>query len=195
MSWKYTYYGDENPSLIRKIIFNSLYLCFLLWGYGWWADFVPSELWASLGLYIAIALAVISAIALYWGYASGKVAMSSILNVILAPLVLLGLYWIVIVHGVADLATLISGSPHSVTTGLHKTHQFSRWSCDNRLEGEALARAVPDHLCISSSAYNSLGDNLTIRLEGKITFMGFHIQNVYVADDPANIPFLSDLRL
>ena len=190
MTCKSSCYGDENPSLIRKNTYNGLFLCFLFWCYGWWADFVPSEMWWLLGMGIAIVLAIISATSLY------KYAPESP-QPIITSLVLSVLYVIPLVHSLPSLVTLLTGAPYSMTSEFHKIREsgVNRNMCDNMIEGDAIARAVPDHLCISYSAYNILDDNVTIRLEGKMTFMGFHIQNAFLANDPDGMPLLSAWRM
>ncbi len=189
MSWKSTVYGDENPSRITVMVYNGIFIGFFLWFYGWWADFVPSKLWIYAGSGIAIILTILCS---YWGFVAGKLALG--FAGIITPLFMFVLFWVVMVHGLAAIATLMAGSPHSVVTELHKTHHLSRYACDDRLEGEILGHAVPDHLCIPYAVYSAPGESISVRLVGKTTLLGFYIQDAFVADDPEKASILTTTR-
>jgi len=86
----------------------------------------------------------------------------------------------------ADIYTLAFGSEQKESVFLVKDLDRTRHSCDYQLEGEALKRAFPNHVCISSEAYNALPSYpVPVLLDGKSSPLGFHIREVYGNLNPA----------
>lgn len=187
MSLSEYYYGKENPSPIRKLATHSMMCSLALCAYGWWADFIPSSDWMHQGFYLSIVSAVVMTVFLYWGYGTGRLEMNrgsskpnKICALIILPFFIFGFFWLILIHGLADLITLSIGSFHRETVILVKEHSVSRRSCHYRLNGEALNRALPNYICVSGSFYDALpAGSVSITLEGKSTFFGFHIQRIY----------------
>lgn len=182
MSWKTVFYGLERPSKQRIIIFNFIFAFFVLWGYGWWVDFVPSSEWSKLGNNISIALAAILTLIYYWALATrrthfkaGTSILRKILALLLLPGMLFALFWISITHGIADIATRTLGNDKSLTIELSKNLHHSRKSCDFRLTGHAIERAMPNYICITESQYKLLPAVGIYTLQIQKTTLGFHI--------------------
>lgn len=179
------HYGKESP--IRKFAIHSMMCSLAICAYGWWADFIPSSDWMYQGFYLSIASAIVITFFLYWGYGSGRLEMgrssskpNKICALLILPFFIFGICWLVLIHGLADLITVSIGTVHRETVILVKEHSISRRSCHYRLNGEALDRALPNYVCVSGSFYDALPtSSVSITLEGKITFFGFHIQQIY----------------
>lgn len=187
MSWTVLYFGKENPSLSRKVAVHSLMGMLGLCIYGMSTDFVPSIIWAMWGFYLAIAITVMVTLYLYWAYGTGQMEMQKGISsskktfaLLVLPFFVLGAFWLIFVHGLPDIVTLMAGDHHLESGLFLKEHHISRRSFDYRLKGEALDRAFPSYVCISSSFYDALpATPVVTTLEGKISVLGFHIQRVY----------------
>lgn len=186
MSWMSKIYGCENSSFFRVSVISIFYICAALWLYGWWVDFIPSEAWASTGIYASISLTVIYYPVFYFLATTQnpiiKIFKSNVGRVfqfcILAPSFIF-VFWGALVHGAADLITQAVGKPKTIEAELSKVHRASRRSCDYRLEGYAIQSAMPNHICISRKYFNEIPEQVNVSLQGKATFLGFHVNNVY----------------
>ncbi len=184
------FFGEENPSLSRRITLLSILAVTLLSSYGMWTDFIPSATWMQWGFYLSTAGTALITVYLYWGYGTGRMEIpkgisksKKVLFFLLLPFLMLFILWLALVHGVADAVTLAIGNHYQKSALLLKEHTSSRRSCNYRLTGEALDSAFPNYICISSSAYDALPTYpVSTTLEGKITALGFHVQSIYRND-------------
>ena len=88
------------------------------------------------------------------------------------------IFWGVVVHGAADLLTQIIGKPTTIEPELSKTYSASRRSCDFRLEGDAIKEAMPSYICISELLYSELPAQQKFKIEGKSSYLGFHMKKI-----------------
>lgn len=190
MPWSLAFYGVEQPSKLRVVMLNSILVSCGLWGYGWWADFVPSSEWSELGFNISIASTAVFIFIYYWALASGRadfkpgISMAAkILVILFLPGMVFLLFWIAITHGFADIATQTLGKERTLTVELSKNHHDFKRNCDYQLEGYVIEKAMPNHVCITESEYGSLPEVGTYTLKTKETFLGFHIVNLNVVHD------------
>ncbi len=187
MSFSDSYYGQAPVSTMRKVVVNSLMTCMALIVYVLlFASFVPSEDWYRIGNGLAIAAGAISAFAMYWGYSTGRMQtqegaslFKKILMYILLPFMLYGMFWIVIVHALPDLATMAMGDAYQEQASLTRDENHGRRGCTYRVEGDALDRKFLGHVCIAESFYTELPDSPTpLILKGKATWFGFHVTHL-----------------
>jgi len=185
VSWTDKLYGSEKPTLVRAFIFSIFYVSIILWLYGWWADFIPSSKWKNSGIYLSVFLSAIYCPALYFLAATQKPMIKifksyigRILQFCFIAIVMTFIFWGVIVHGAAGLLTQAVGKPITIKAELWKTSIASRRGCDFRLEGDAIQRAMPSYICITESFYSELPTHQAFKLEGKRSYLGFHIKKI-----------------
>lgn len=179
-------FGSETPSFFRASVISIFYIPTALWLYGWWADFIPSEVWRSTGIYASTSLSVIYCPAFHFLATTQspiiKVFKSNIgraFQFCFLALLFALIFWGALVHGAADLITQVVGKPQTIEAELNKVHRTSRHSCDYRLEGYAIQSAMPNHICISKKLFEEIPAQVNVNLQGKVTFLGFHVNNVY----------------
>jgi len=185
--------GRDGATLTRRIVAYSIAALLCLSAYAMWTDFVPSVAWLHWGFYLSITSALLMTIYLYWGFGTGRIKMQErdsktkkIFALLFLPCLVFGVFWLVLVHALADIFTLTIGTQHQESALLLKEYSSSRRSCHYRLTGESLNRAFPSYICLSSSAYNAMPSYpLLATLEGKFTSLGFHVRQVYVNTNPA----------
>lgn len=185
MSWSEKFYGCEKPTLIRTFIFSIFYISIILWLYGWWTDFIPSSTWENFGLYVSAFLSAIYCPALYFLAVNQKPMIKifksyigRIFQFCFIAIVMTFIFWGVVVHGAASLLTQAVGKSITIEAELWKTSIASRRGCDFRLEGDAIRGAMPSYICISENLYSELPAQQKFKLEGKISYLGFHIKRI-----------------
>jgi hypothetical protein len=185
MSWKDKLYGVRQPSTQRVVILNFIIITCGLWWYGWQADFVPSSKWSELGMHISIASTAIFISSYYWALATGRTdfrqgtsAALKILVILFLPVIIFFFFLISITHGIADIATQAFGTDKILTAELSKHHQYSRRSCQYRLNGYEIENAMPNYICVSEAEYSSLPEVGTYLLQTKETSLGLHISSL-----------------
>ena len=186
MTFQKPFYGEDNPSVAKKRLLQSLLVLIAFSIYGFWTDFIPSRTWANLGLAFSTVLVTIFSVIIYWASFSGLLkenAKMSVFKKFIAflslPFFLFAMFWLSLVQAKPSLVTQIIGLPHTEIALMHLEHSYSRRSCDYRLVGKRLDSAFPNYLCIyiSEATYHSLPrDNLAIKLEGETSFFGFRIR-------------------
>ena len=185
MSWIEKFYGSESPKFLRALIFSIFYISIILWLYGWWADFTPSSEWIDFGVYVSIFISAIYCPVFYLLATTQKPIIKifksyigRIFQFLFIAVVMTFIFWGVVVHGAADLLTQIIGKTTSIESELSKTYSASRRSCDFRLEGDAIKEAMPSYICISELLYSELPAQKIFKLEGKRSYLGFHIKKI-----------------
>ncbi|MBD9482140.1 hypothetical protein IB229_04105 [Pseudomonas sp. PDM14] len=184
MSWKIALYGAEEAPKIKIIVINAIFVTMLLGGYGWWADFVPSSEWSEIGFNLALAATAILTPIYYLALLTGRTKFQpktstpvKILAVFLLPALIFIFPLLAITHGLGDIATQIFGHEAELTVELSKEQRQSRKSCNYRLEGYAIEKAQPDHICISEKEFNTLPRTGEYILHTKQTQLGVHIKS------------------
>ena len=155
--------------------------------YGALTSFVPSTFWLRWGTYLSVTATLLLTTYLYWGFGTGRMKtqegaskLKKVLALSFLPIVIFGAIWMVTVHALADFYTLAFGSQNSESVLLVKERGGGRYTCQYRLKGQSLESAIPNHICISDSAYEALPSYpTTFLLDGKISILGFHIGDVY----------------
>ncbi|WP_312483558.1 hypothetical protein [Stutzerimonas nitrititolerans] len=189
MPWRTALYG-VHPSR-QKIILSNLFFIFAgLWGYGWWADFVPNLAWSQIGLSTSISLSVVFTTMCYFAIFNGESSFkpgtpiaAKIFVIFLIPIIFFGIFYISITHGIADIATRTLGNQRTLIVQLSKDHHSSGKSCSYRLEGHSIKNAIPEYLCTSRVAYDSLPKIGFYELHILETPLGFHIRNFNIVRD------------
>lgn len=160
--------------------------------YAIWTDFIPSTAWFRWGSYLSVTGTLLLTTYLYWGFGTGRMKMQEGVSrlkkafaLLVLPFLIFGAIWMVVVYALADFYTLAFGGQNNESVLLFKERGGGRYSCQYQLKGESLERVFPDHICISSSAYDALPSYpITATLEGKISILGFHIRDVYGSLNP-----------
>ena len=185
------FYGEDSPSVARKRLLKSLLVLMAFSLYGYWTDFIPSRIWANLGLTFSLVFVTILSVIIYWASLSGRLKASAKMSglkksigFLALPFFLFAMFWLSLVQALPSLVTQIMGLPHTEIVLMHTSHHYSRRSCDYRLVGKRLDSAFPNYLCISETNYQSLPkDNLAIKLEGETSFFGFRIRKYQQATE------------
>jgi hypothetical protein len=185
VSWIGKFYGSERPKFLRALIFSIFYISIILWFYGWWADFTPSSEWKVFGVYVSIFISAIYCPVFYLLATTQKPIIKifksyigRIFQFLFIAVLMTFVFWGVVVHGAADLLTQVIGKPTTIESELSKTYSASRRSCDFRLEGDAIREAMPSYICISEPLYSELPAQQIFKLEGKRSYLGFHIKKI-----------------
>lgn len=181
MSIHSRWYG-ENPTRLRKCMTNGLVLGAVSTLYGFYIDFIASELWWRVGTQVALGLAVVLSIAAYLGKYTGRIpsapgisAGQTALGMVFLPFLLFLMLWMVLVRVVPHAVTHLLGSSVTVTAPMVAVHKRSRRRCDFRLEGEFMDRGEPGWLCVRESAFRSFPSYVLIIFEGKKTVFGIRV--------------------
>ena len=182
VTWQERWYGD-NTSLLHKCVTNGLVFGSLTCVYAVWIDFLPSELWWRWGTISTLVLALVATAVMYRGLATGQLRSAQqlvwwkrVVAYSTLPFVVFGIFWLVFVRVVPDVAARVAGRPAQVTGAMKAVYSQRRSMCDYRLEGDVLNRAVPvDYLCIAQSEYAALQSETPVTLVGRETLLGMHI--------------------
>lgn len=182
MLWKAALYGTAEPSAI--LVTNVFGVIVLIGAYGWWADFVPSPKWANIGFNVAIAATVVLVAIYYLALATGRAKLQprtskpvKIIALIVVPFIVFFFLLLAVTHGFGDIATQLIGREFVLTTELSKEQKSSRRSCDYFLQGVALERAFPNHLCVSEGEFNAFPRTGIYELKASQTKLGVHIKS------------------
>jgi len=181
---KKVFFGDAQPSLLRAIITLLVYFTLGLAIYGYAADFIPSDSWSTNGLILSVGVTVtfvsIHYYLLFTGFAklNGTTSkITTVLHLLFYPFLVFGFLWVAISHGIADLVTQSIGSNQQLVLELAKEEVTRKKTCTYRLIGSALKRAMPDHVCIKKTEYDSLPEKGFVTLIGRQTSLGFHVES------------------
>jgi hypothetical protein len=141
---------------------------------------VPSQEWFGIGLTVAIASAAILGAIYFRAFLAGRIKLRpntsmpvKVLALTVVPFILCGLLTFAMTHGVGDIATQLFGREHELTTELTKQHKSSHFF----LQGAALERALPNHLCISEGEFNAFPRTGIYELKATQTKLGVHIKS------------------
>ena len=185
MGWRTHYFGNENPTLGRRLVHHSIVAVLVLAAYGYWNDFIPEDWVPWWGLGVSAVLAVILTGWLAWrvirnprpGYKGGRVDL-----VLLLPLAFVasgGFLWMALVHGAAGAYTRLFGATHEEVVTLRLERRYGR-QCHYQAEGWRLDQAMPGHLCVRSSYYASFpGHRVEMELRGQRSLFGFNVSDTH----------------
>lgn len=181
-TWQNRWYG-ENRSFLHKCVTNGLLFGSLTCYYAVWIDFLPSEFWWRWGTITTVVLALVVTAVLYRGFATGQLRSAPqlggwrrVVAYSILPFVVFGIFWMIFVRVVPDVAARAAGRPAQVTGAMKAVYSVRRSMCDYRLEGEVLTRALPvDYVCIAESEYPALQSETPVTLVGRETLLGMHI--------------------
>jgi hypothetical protein len=176
-------FGKENPSPTR--IFMSG--CFVAAIFGMHVDFISSEGWYPWSLFVSIGVSVALAT---WAWSRNEIKVPegiSPTKAVLAklfPVLLLPFICVFTVSGLADLVTQMIGTPSSFNVSLHKVD--GQKFCSSRLSGKVFEHSafLIQYVCIPKNVYAALPYEAPVTLEGRKSFLGFHIKNVYTQANP-----------
>lgn len=195
MTSQNTIYGEASPSVARKRMLHGLLVLIALTIYGFVTEFIPSRIWANLGLVFSVLLTIVFSVSIYWALFSGRLKESAKMPVLSRwiaflslPLFLFAMFWLSLLQALPSLVTQIIGLPHTEIAMMQTIHNYSRRSCDYRLVGKRLDSAFPNYLCITETTYQSLPkDKLAIKLQGETSFFGFRIRRYEHATETETI--------
>ncbi|WP_130619973.1 hypothetical protein [Dyella amyloliquefaciens] len=185
MGWRTHYFGNENPTLGRRVVHHSMIAVLALAAYGYWNDFIPDDWLPWWGLGVSAVLAALLTGWLAWrllcsprpGYAVGRSEL-----VLLLPLTFAaagGFLWMALVHGAAGAYTRLFGVTHAEVVTLRLERQYGR-QCHYQAEGWRLEQAMPGHLCVRSSYYASFpGHRVEMELRGQRSLFGFNVSGTH----------------
>lgn len=156
--------------------------------YGYWADFIPSQKWADVAMYISSSLTLLSCSAFYWTILTGKYELQTqvsqgkkTLYLLAFPIIVFFACWLSTTHGVADVATIFTGEEKTDNAVLEKKFTLSR-GCKYRLIGDYMQDASPSYLCVDEKAFESLPQKALYHLHISESFFGTHIARFDLAE-------------
>lgn len=197
MSWKYNVFGDESPSRTRVVVMSGAFLLLGLSLYGYWAEFVPSPEWSNAGLIATIVIAVALGILNSWAMFTDRISNPFLdthwkmaLGSLIAPVFFGLIVWLVLIHAVGDLATLVAGKETTVFSKLYKDTERATRACVFRVKGEFSDNAYPAYLCMEKGNYFKADDTFEAQIEGKQSMLGFHVAAIsqkVVASNPQEL--------
>lgn len=180
-------YGVDNPSTSRKVIIAAILVTSVVWLFGFWSDFIPSHEVVTVAGIVSIVLGLTLTAFLYWHWwhhgikfkdkKSGLI--SKITLVIVAPFLCVMFFWGFVAQGSSAIITRVVGEPYFIDTELKKRKSSGYRTCKYTLQGEALAYAFPDYLCINEEFYKTRQDFVSVKLMGYKTILGFYIAGAY----------------
>jgi hypothetical protein len=164
------------------LLFTSLGL------YGLWTDFVPSEDWDQRGLFVSVFVATVVSAYLWVGFLTGSLSGMADYRLSHKVILLTGLStlafvvaWSVVVRSIPDIVTRQSAEVATELVVLQKSYQDRRRRrCDYRVSGSRLG-AFPGHICVAPSVFSALPESGPMRLEGRISVFGMHVNSVLPA--------------
>lgn len=187
MSLSKLLYGVENPSSVRRHSIHCLFLVIGLFVWGAHSDFIPSQTWAKVGWYLALALGVLVTTFTWRAYWTGRAKfrpktsrLMKGLAYFFVPFISVGFIWVALTHGVGSLISLSLGGEREVMVELRKDRHHSRRSCDYRLEGGFLDKAFPSYICIGETNYQKLPEKAEYKIKGREHYLGFVADGVYL---------------
>jgi hypothetical protein len=194
-TWRTLWYGNEAPSLLRKVAINGLILSLVLLLYAvFLGEFIPSEAWSYWGLRASLLLTAIVMSFIYWRVATGRVALpqtsprlSKTGAMLTMPVVVFGYLWINVVYGLPDVITWLTGEPVRVRTVLTTVERKGDRRCACRLAGYRLeGKLIPSYSCFSEYRCSQLPERFEAVLEARRTLLGLRITDVFGVADPAS---------
>ncbi|MFD1698834.1 hypothetical protein ACFSB1_05795 [Halopseudomonas phragmitis] len=185
LSLNWMIYGKDHPSLARRHCVHGITALAILTAWGLKSDFIASESWSSVGLYLSLFITAVLTALPWYGYITKKIKMQRELKklkftlflMLIPPLTMMFIYT-GLVHGAPSIITAFFGSDRKVVQELEKATFFNKRHCNYRLEGDFLDRALPSHICINLEYYSSSPDLVQVTLSGKENYFGFLIGNV-----------------
>jgi hypothetical protein len=181
--------NQASPASLAMPAQMKIWLLFMSLGlYGLWTDFVPSESWSRRGLLVASFVAAVVSAYLWIGFLRGRLSGMADYRLSHKVILLTGLSmlafavaWSVIVRSIPDIVTRQSAEVAAESVVLRKSYQDRRRRrCDYRVSGSRLG-AFPGHICVTPSVFSALPENGPMRLEGRISFFGMHVDSVLPA--------------
>jgi hypothetical protein len=183
MAWTHFFYGSENPTTSKRVLYNILGGALVVCWYGLKTEFVASDWWLRWGTIAAIAISAGAAphfCRLSW-HALGSASEAPTEKWLLyaaAFAMLLIINWITCVRTVADLSTRWTAPERAVETQLQKRREFSRRSCDYQISGPFLRFHPLGYACISAAEFQQLPTQGLMRIQGRQSVFGIHIDRV-----------------
>jgi hypothetical protein len=145
-------------SVWRKIVPFIVFTMVGLFCWGLYADFVPSPFWQSLALKLSLEITAILTLLFYWGLWTDRLNTDQLNSygdmvavVLFAPVILFFWTWVVVEHGVGDLANRAFGKTESVTMQFHLGKYDDEDGCRN-MTGLAEGKKVPEDFCLPYGA-------------------------------------------
>ncbi|WP_201314024.1 hypothetical protein [Dyella sp. EPa41] len=185
MGWRTHYFGKENPATGHRIAIHSIMAVLALALYGMWNDFIPEEWLPWWGLCVSAVLAALLTGWLTWlilsgrnpGYRRGPADL-----IVLSPLMFVasgGFLWMALVHGAAGAYTRLFGATHAEVATLRLERRSGR-ECHYQATGWRLDYAMPGHLCVRSSYYESFPRHrVEMELRGQRSAFGFNVSSLH----------------
>lgn len=176
-------WGVENPNRKRRIVVVAAFVVISssLLGY-YWVDFIPSAEWNATVLVIAASLSLAT---LFWiartlrqrppADTRLRARLMLVWGCIVVAAVVSWFTWSSLAQGFGYLLTLAHGKETTRSALLNKVDDFGLDKCRFRLEGPALARKVPDHLCITGTDYERISKEGPFVLLGTESWFGFNV--------------------
>lgn len=97
--------------------------------------------------------------------------------------------WIVFVKALPWVFTRVFGEEHEIRAVMRTDYVRSRRWCDHRLKGGPFEATMPSFTCISRRYYARYPDqDVTVRLEGKRSGLGFAVTSVHHVSDSDGVP-------
>ena len=179
MSLKKAIFGVEDPSRVRRIAVAISLPAVAFSAYGFWVDFVPSPVIERLGFFSSLIVGAAVTVVLFKRLGSevlgsaGKSKLVKWFFVIVTPAVSVYFSLAALGHGVPAIYTALAGTAFSENVQLVKNWSGGRRTCNFRLEGGPVEKALPGYICISEPVFESLPNGrLNLRLFGRKSVVG-----------------------